>query len=115
MSDALIVVDMQNLFVAVVGDDGPRVVNAVNQKVAAARGNPIFYTRDYAPVDLPDNDPQALTELHPGLDVRGTIVDKGPGKQGCFSSFVLAPVLEPQQGHGGDTSAPSWACFATQP
>ena len=108
MASVLIVVDMQNLFVDLVGDDGPRVLSAVNRQVAAAvaRHDPVFYTRDYAPIDLPEGDPESRTDLHPGLDVRGPVALKGPGKQGCFSGFILAPVLEPQQGHGGGHIGP---------
>ncbi|WP_405163166.1 cysteine hydrolase [Nocardia sp. NBC_01499] len=108
MSDALIVVDMQNLFVDLVGADGPRVIAAVNRQVALAAesGRPVFYTRDIAPIDLPEGDPENRTELHPGLDVRGTVVDKGPGKRGGFSGFVLGPVLEPQQAYGGGGLGP---------
>ncbi len=108
MNDALIVVDMQNLFVDAVGADGPRVLAAVNRQVAAAvaSGRPVFYTRDFAPIDLPDGDPENRTALHPDLDVRGVVVDKGPGKRGGFSGFVLAPVLEPQQPYGGGSLGP---------
>ncbi|QFU89148.1 cysteine hydrolase family protein [Amycolatopsis sp. YIM 10] len=108
MSDALIVVDVQNLFVDMVGARGPAVVAEVNRHVAEAveRGAPVFYTRDYAPIDLPDGDPEGHTSLHPDLDVRGTVVEKGPGKRGGFSGFLLAPVLEPQQGHGGGGLGP---------
>ncbi|MGA6161856.1 cysteine hydrolase family protein [Amycolatopsis magusensis] len=108
MSDALIVVDMQNLFVEFAGPAGPGVLAEVNRYVAeaAGRGAPVFYTRDYAPVDLPEGDPEGRLALHPGLDVRGTVVDKGPGKRGGFSGFLLAPVLEPQEGHGGGGLGP---------
>ncbi|RJO70007.1 cysteine hydrolase [Nocardia panacis] len=108
MIDALIVVDMQNLFVDVVGAEGPRVIAAVNRQVALAveSGRPVFYTRDFAPIDLPDGDPENRTGLHPDLDVRGTVVEKGPGKRGGFSGFVLGPVLEPQQAYGGGSLGP---------
>ncbi|MBB5916465.1 nicotinamidase/pyrazinamidase [Nocardia transvalensis] len=108
MSDALIVVDMQNLFVDVAGAEGARVLAAVNRQVetAVAQGYPVFYTRDYAPIDLPDGDPENRTALHPDLDVRGQVVDKGPGKRGGFSGFVLGPVLEPQQPYGGGSLGP---------
>ncbi|WP_020667091.1 cysteine hydrolase family protein [Amycolatopsis nigrescens] len=108
MTHALIVVDMQNLFVDLAGVDGPGVVKAVNERVAEAveHGHPVFYTRDYAPIDLPEGDPEGRTSLHPDLDVRGTVVEKGPGKRGGFSGFLLAPVLEPQQGHGGGGLGP---------
>lgn len=99
MTDALIVVDVQNLFVELVGAAGLRVVREVNRLTEAAeqRGDPIFYTRDYAPVDLPDSDPDGRIELHRDLHVRGPVVLKGPGKRGGFSGFVHTPVLEPQQ------------------
>lgn len=102
MTDALLVVDMQNLFVELVGEDSTRVLAEVNALVRhyANRASPIFYTRDYAPVDLPEGDPQRRTALHAGLEVRGTVVDKGPGKQGGFSGFVHAPLRQPQQGDG---------------
>ena len=108
MNEALIVVDMQNLFVDVVRPEGQRVLAAVNRHVAqaVAAGHPVFYTRDYAPIDLPDPDPQQRTALHPDLDVRGTVVDKGPGKRGGFSGFVRGPVLEPQQPYGGGSLGP---------
>jgi nicotinamidase/pyrazinamidase len=103
MADALIVVDMQNLFVDAVGERGADVLAGVNKEVADAvdRGQPVFYTRDFAPVELPDGDEEGRTELHPDLDVRGTVVLKGPGKRGGFSAFLHAPVLEPNQPHGG--------------
>lgn len=103
MTDALIVVDVQKLFVDLVGEAGGRVVREVNRLTSAAaeRGDPIFYTRDYAPVDLPDGDPEKRTELHPDLSVRGPVVLKGPGKRGGFSGFVHTPVLEPQEPHAG--------------
>lgn len=102
MTEALIVVDMQNLFVDLVGDVGPRVLEEVNQHVAkaAANGTPIFYTRDYAPIDLPDGDPQKRTALHPDLDIRGTVLAKGPGKHGGMSGFVLAPLPDTDLGNG---------------
>lgn len=83
---ALIVVDMQNMFV---DTGGVSTVDAVNERVASAveRGWPVFYTRDVAPVDRPAD---ASFELHPRLDVRGVVVPKGPGKDGGFSGFVLA-------------------------
>lgn len=103
MTDALIVVDMQNLFVDAVGARGPAVLAGVNSEVADAvdRGRPVFYTRDFAPVELPEGDEEGRTELHPGLDVRGTVVLKGPGKHGGFSGFLHAPALEPGRPHGG--------------
>lgn len=94
---ALIVVDMQNLFVDIGGEE---VVDAVNEQVARAheQGWPVYYTRDYAPNDLPADDP--ALDLHPKLDVRGTVVRKGPGNNGGFSGFVLAPETGPDEGPG---------------
>ncbi|WP_020502036.1 isochorismatase family protein [Sciscionella marina] len=99
MTNALIVVDMQNLFVELVSGEFPKIVYAVNEQIAGAvaRGDPVFYSRDYAPVDLPEGDPRGRTLLHPELDVRGEVFEKGPGNRGNFSAFLLAPVLEPQQ------------------
>jgi nicotinamidase/pyrazinamidase len=101
---ALVVVDMQNAFVAdgaplrVAGADG--VVGAVNAWVGTASGYrwPVLYTRDIEPTEIPAGDPQRLTDLCDGLDVRGTVVDKGPGRLGGFSGFVLT---RPHDGGGG--------------
>ena len=100
---ALVVVDMQNLFVDIGGEE---VVDAVNEQVVSAheQGWPVFYTRDYAPNDLPTDDP--ALDLHPKLDVRGPIVPKGPGKNGGFSGFVLAPELGPDEGPGAGGLSP---------
>ncbi|UYM06306.1 cysteine hydrolase family protein [Solicola gregarius] len=108
MRSALIVVDMQNAFVdpaaglPVEGAD--RVVAAVNERVveAADDGRPVFYTRDVAPIDLPVGDPDGQTDLYPGLNARGTLVDKGPGKNGGFSGFVLTSTAEQVAGEAGD-------------
>lgn len=94
---ALIVVDMQNAFIAPSAgsavDGAEQVVRAVNAWVAdaAGRGWPVFYTQDVGPTELPAGDPDRQTDLHPELDVRGTVVPKGPGKNGGFSGFVLGP------------------------
>lgn len=102
---ALIVVDMQNLFVDAVGAENPGVLAAVNDYIAIAtqRGWPIYYTRDYAPDELPEPDPQRRAELHPDLDVRGTVVTKGPGKHGGFSGFLHSPA-DQASGVGGLSS-----------
>jgi nicotinamidase/pyrazinamidase len=95
---ALVVVDMQNAFIADGAplhiDHAPDVVHAVNAWVgwAADHGWPVFYTRDIEPTDLPDGDPQRLTDLYGRLDVRGEVVEKGPGRLGGFSGFVLSAV-----------------------
>jgi nicotinamidase/pyrazinamidase len=100
---ALVVVDMQNLFVDIGGE---KVVDAVNEQVARAdeHGWPVYYTRDYAPNDLPTDDP--ALDLHPKLDVRGTVVPKGPGKNGGFSGFLLAPELGNDEGPGAGGLSP---------
>ncbi|WP_231973963.1 cysteine hydrolase family protein [Pseudonocardia sp. HH130630-07] len=86
---------MQNVFIdpsapsAMTGADA--VLDAVNTLVADAvdHDRPIFYTRDVDPTDLPPGDPDNQTGLHPDLDTRGTVIDKGPGKHGVYSGFVL--------------------------
>lgn len=96
-NEALIVVDVQNLFVDVVGEP---VLAAVNDRIETAgrHGRPIYYTRDYAPVEGPPDDPRF--DLHPKLDVRGTVVTKGPGRKGGFSGFVHTPVPGADEGPG---------------
>lgn len=92
---ALIVVDMQNAFIAPAAglavDGAAAVVRAVNARVdrAIERGWPVFYTRDVAPTELPDGDPDKQTDLFPSMRVNGTVVPKGPGKHGGFSGFLL--------------------------
>ena len=92
VSESLVVVDMQRLFVAAVAEQTPRSVDAVNRRVAEtlAHGGAVFYTRDVRPTD----DGQG-TELAAGLDVRGPVLDKGPGTHGGFSGFVLARTAAP--------------------
>lgn len=108
MQTALIVVDMQNAFIEPAAglpvEDAARVVAAVNVQVgeAVAAGWPVLYTRDVAPIDLPAGDPDRQTDLYPGLDVQGTVVDKGPGKDGGFSGFVLTSVAAQVSGSAGD-------------
>ncbi|GAA1980698.1 isochorismatase family cysteine hydrolase [Amycolatopsis minnesotensis] len=101
---ALIVVDVQNLFVAVTGDEGLAAVAAINEYVAKAVANewPVYYLRDYRP-DA-DTDPHGDdTLLHPALDVRGTVVEKGPGHRGALSGFLRLPtdMKGPELGAGG--------------
>ncbi|HLR44879.1 MAG TPA: isochorismatase family cysteine hydrolase [Brevibacterium sp.] len=88
--DALIVVDMQRLFVDLAGDEGPAVLDAVNARIAdtAATGGAVFFTRDIQPTPNPLDDPSFT--LHPELRISGPIIDKGPGKNGGFSGFVLS-------------------------
>lgn len=111
---ALIVIDLQNAFVApatgaaVTG--AAEVVEAVNRLVdaALARGEPVFYTRDVGPTELPAGDPDGQTDLAAGLDVRGTIVPKGPGRSGGFSGFVLlsSGLPDGKAGGGGLSALP---------
>jgi len=98
--DALVVVDMQRMFVAAVGDRGPAVVAAVNALTAQAqaRGVPVLFTRDVAPVELPPGDPAGVADLHPDVVLRGDVVAKGPGKEGGFSGFVLRHGAGPGDG-----------------
>jgi nicotinamidase/pyrazinamidase len=91
MAEALVVIDMQRMFVEAVGEHGPRVVQAVNRSVSETlrAGGSVFYTRDIQPAARP---PFAGADaLADGLDVRGPVLDKGPGMHGGFSGFVLAP------------------------
>jgi nicotinamidase/pyrazinamidase len=60
----------------------------------------VYYTRDYAPVELPPDDPGHKTELHPRLEIKGPIVVKGPGKHGGFSGVVLSSPPGPHDGPG---------------
>ncbi|QWF79973.1 cysteine hydrolase family protein [Amycolatopsis sp. CA-230715] len=87
---ALLVVDVQNLFVAITGDEGLAAVTAINDHVAKAVANewPVYYLRDYQPDADTDGDD---TLLHPALDVRGTVVEKGPGHRGALSGFLRLP------------------------
>ncbi|HLR83951.1 MAG TPA: isochorismatase family cysteine hydrolase [Nocardioidaceae bacterium] len=107
MTSALIVVDMQNAFIRPTGalavPDAATVVDAVNEHIVSANeaGRPIFYTRDVAPTQLPQGDPDRQTALHDDLLVRGTVVDKGPGKHGGFSGFVLSNAHSAGPGTGG--------------
>lgn len=102
---ALIVVDMQNAFIAPSNgapvDGAAEVIGEVNAWVAgaAARDWPIFYTQDTAPGELPPGDPDHQLDLHAEVDVRGQVVPKGPGRNGGFSGFVLAAAGKP--GGGG--------------
>ncbi|WP_207123044.1 cysteine hydrolase family protein [Actinocatenispora comari] len=92
---ALIVVDMQNAFVARSAApetrNGRPLVAEVNARInnAIERGWPIFYTRDIGPWQLPPGDPDGQTVLFPGLQMHGDVVPKGPGKTGGMSGFVL--------------------------
>jgi nicotinamidase/pyrazinamidase len=104
---ALIVVDVQRGFVEAVGADAPRVLHEVNLLVDAAveARHPVFYTRDVAPFAVPEGDPDGLTELHPDLDVIGTVVEKGPGRRGSMSGFLLAGGSAPGRGGIGPLAA----------
>jgi nicotinamidase/pyrazinamidase len=77
---ALVVVDMQNLFVA--GNE--HVLGPANEYIDAA--DVVVYTRDIGPTDQAG---PGDMRLHPDLHVRGTVVPKGPGRAGGFSGFVL--------------------------
>lgn len=93
---ALVVVDMQNAFIEPSGGapvpGAAAVVEAVNRWVDRAdeMGWPIFYTRDVHPTDNSGRAAERDAEMHPSVEVRGSVVDKGPGRDGGFSGFVLA-------------------------
>ncbi|NLU72678.1 cysteine hydrolase [Streptomyces sp. HNM0575] len=95
-ASALIVVDMQNGFIAPyrgAGVEGARsVLTAVNRWISHAheRSWPVFLTRDIDPFGSSGPGARHDVALHPGLDARGTVVDKGPGSRAGFSGFVLA-------------------------
>jgi nicotinamidase/pyrazinamidase len=104
---ALIVVDVQNDFADPAGSlsvsGGPRVVDAANAQVAAARaaGGFIVYTQDWHPADTPhfakDGGIWPVhcvadtwgAELAPGLDVAGPCVRKGSGGEDGYSGFTV--------------------------
>lgn len=98
MTEALLVVDVQRTFVTAVGDAGPDVVDAVNLRIDAtlAAGGAVFYTRDVQPGSAPPDDP--ANALADELRVRGPVIEKGPGRPGGFSGFVLA---SDEPGSGG--------------
>jgi nicotinamidase/pyrazinamidase len=60
------------------------------------------------PTELPAGDPDGQTDLAAGLDVRGTIVPKGPGRSGGFSGFVLlsSGLPDGKAGGGGLSALP---------
>jgi nicotinamidase/pyrazinamidase len=105
VSHALVVVDMQRTFVdSVPGADA--VLAAVNVRVQESHGRaePVYYTRDIQPdARSPQHE---LFALHPGLLVRGTIVEKGPGRLGGFSGFVLHRPAAPPGAGGLSELAP---------
>ena len=88
MTHALVVVDMQRTFVESVptGDAVLAAVNALAEH-RHTRAEPVFYTRDIQPDARPPE--RGSFQLHPELLVYGTIVEKGPGRLGGFSGFVL--------------------------
>lgn len=95
---ALVVVDIQNAFVDPAGGapvpGAPQVVAAVNGWVVRAAGDgwPVFYTRDVDPTGRAVARDLALPAA---LDVRGQVIDKGPGSEAGFSGFVLATGARP--------------------
>lgn len=102
---ALLVIDMQNFFIEPhQGHPEPeaeQVLRHVNALVSRAvvSGSRVVYTRDYGPADLPADDP--LCDLHPDLHVRGLVVEKGPGRIGCFSAFLCIQHSGSGPGCGG--------------
>lgn len=110
----LIVVDMQNAFIAPSDGAGvpgaERVIDEVNRRVTAAvaAGHPIFYTRDIDPTGRAANGNGYNEAIHSDVLISGPIVDKGPGSLGGFSGFVLAATALPhgQPGGGGLSALP---------
>lgn len=110
----LIVVDMQNAFIAPSHGTGvpgaAEVIDMVNHRVAAAvaQGQPIFYTRDIDPTGHAATGNGYDEAMHPDVRISGPIVDKGPGSMGGFSGFVLAATALPngQPGAGGLSALP---------
>jgi nicotinamidase/pyrazinamidase len=98
MSRALVVVDMQRTFVESI-DGGEGVLQAVNRLVDrfVTVGETVIYTRDVRPDQRPADHPSR--ELATGLEIRGAVVDKGPGVDGGFSGFLLHRAGE-SPGHG---------------
>lgn len=88
MTGALVVVDMQRGFVQNV-PGGPDVLAEVNRRIEQCRrrAEPVFYTRDVQPDARPLE--HESHQLDPGLAVCGKIIEKGPGRLGGFSGFVL--------------------------
>lgn len=111
MTTALVVVDMQNAFIAPSGglavEGAGAVLDAVNRHVARAdeQGHPIFYTRDVDPTGRTGSAADNDNALHPDLDIRGTVVEKGPGASAGFSGFVLAAASAGGSPGGGGLSA----------
>ncbi|WP_300344353.1 isochorismatase family cysteine hydrolase [Nesterenkonia sp.] len=94
---ALVVVDMQNGFIAPSAGAGvpgaERAVAAVSNWIdyAAARGWPVLLTRDVNPFGGTGSSAEHDAALHPSVTSRGTVVDKGPGSAGGFSGFSAIP------------------------
>jgi nicotinamidase/pyrazinamidase len=116
---ALVVVDVQNDFADPQGSlyvhGAERVVEAVNELVAAARsaGAPIFYTQDWHPPSTPHFEKDGGVwpvhcvagswgaQFHPKLAVHGQIVRKGTGGEDGYSGFSMRdPVTEETRSTG---------------
>jgi nicotinamidase/pyrazinamidase len=100
---ALVVVDVQNDFADPAGGlyvpEGEQVVVAANAEIeaASAAGAPVFYTQDWHPRETPHFDTWPVhcvqetwgAELHPDLQVRGTVVRKGEHGEDGYSGFTM--------------------------
>lgn len=105
MTHALVVVDMQRTFVESISG-GEEVLASVNARTEQChdRADPVFYTRDIQPDGYtPEHESH---QLHPGLLVRGTVIEKGPGRLGGFSAFVLHRADAPPGAGGLSELAP---------
>ena len=122
MSEALIVVDVQNDFTpggALAVPEGDEVIGRVNELMRSGRFDVVLATRDWHPHDhgsFATNDPPGPwpvhcvqgtpgAELHPGVDRGGidAIVDKGqdPATEG-YSGFDATGLADLLRGRGVD-------------
>jgi nicotinamidase/pyrazinamidase len=98
---ALVVVDLQNEFTDPNGTrfvaGGDSVVPRVNIEIMRAQsaGAMVVYTRDLQP------ESSWGAELHPGLQVAGPVVQKGPNRDNGCSAFTMR---DPK--NGDDTPTP---------
>ncbi len=119
---ALIVVDVQNDFADPEGSlyvaGGDKVVPLINEEIHRAReaGAAVVYTQDWHPPSTPHFEKDGGiwpvhcvqgswgAELHPDLEVRGEIVQKGTGGEDGYSGFT---VRDPQTGDTEQTGLES--------
>ncbi|MDQ3870382.1 MAG: isochorismatase family protein [Chloroflexota bacterium] len=103
---ALIVVDVQNDFADPDGSlsvrGGEEIIPVINGEIGTARaaGGAVFYTQDWHPPDTPHFEKDGGiwpvhcvqgtwgAELHPGLEVVGSVVRKGSNGEDGYSGFT---------------------------